>query len=311
MNRLMTAGMILIVCFLHGCDNGSELTLTGSGTIEATEVMVSAKTRGEVVRIVFNEGDSVEKGDILAEIDVEQLALQKNVTAAGLSELDWNEKIIRKDMETSSEGVKQAEVTLANVEKNRTRTANLLKDNAATQERMDSIETERELAVSRLRAAEKNHDGLKTRLQSLTATREKIEANLGLLDNQIADGIIESPLNGVVIEKFIEQGEVVNFGIPICTVAELSSVWLTIYVGEEDLGKTALGGKARVHIDSHPERVFEGTVTWISPEAEFTPKNVQTKESRVDLVYAVKITIDNNEGIFKIGMPADAYIEGL
>ncbi len=109
----------------------------------------------------------------------------------------------------------------------------------------------------------------------------------------------------------LEPGEIVNFATPLCIIADISTVWLNIYVGEEMLGKLVIGGKADIRVDSHPDVVFEGKITRISQRAEFTPKNVQTKDSRVDLVYAVKITTDNPEGIFKIGMPADVYIEGL
>ena len=311
MNRILTAAVIVAIWSIYGCENGEESHFTGSGTIEATEIMVSAMTRGKVNHFTLKEGDYVNKGYIIAEIDVESLELQRAVTASGLGELEWNKKIVEKELETAAEAITQAEITLSGVQKNHDRIAHLFKDNAATMEQMDKSDTELELAVSRLRSAEKQLESIKTRKGSLKATREKIEANLRLLDRQIEDGTVTSPVDGVVIEKFVEQGEVVNFGSPVCTIANISSVWLIIYVGEEDLGKIALGGKARIHIDSYPERYFEGMVTWISPRAEFTPKNVQTKESRVDLVYAVKIVLDNDEGIFKIGMPADAYIEGL
>ena len=311
MNRILTAAVIVAIWSIYGCENGKESHFTGSGTIEAIEIMVSAMTRGKVNLFTLKEGDYVNKGYIIAEIDVESLELQRAVTASGLGELEWNKKIVEKELETAAEAITQAEITLSSVQKNHDRIAHLFKDNAATMEQMDKSDTELELAVSRLRSAEKQLESIKTRKGSLKATREKIEANLRLLDRQIEDGTVTSPVDGVVIEKFVEQGEVVNFGSPVCTIANISSVWLIIYVGEEDLGEITLGGKARIQIDSYPERYFEGVVTWISPRAEFTPKNVQTKESRVDLVYAVKIVLDNDEGIFKIGMPADAYIEGL
>ena len=311
MNRILTAAVIVAIWSIYGCENGEESRFTGSGTIEATEIMVSAMTRGKVNLFTLKEGDYVNKGYIIAEIDVESLELQRAVTASGLGELEWNKKIVEKELETAAEAITQAEITLSNVQKNHDRIAHLFKDNAATMEQMDKSDTDLELAVSRLRSAEKQLESIKTRKGSLKATREKIEANLRLRDRQIEDGTVTSPVDGVVIEKFVEQGEVVNFGSPVCTIANISSVWLIIYVGEEDLGKITLGGKARIQIDSYPERYFEGVVTWMSPRAEFTPKNVQTKESRVDLVYAVKIVLDNDEGIFKIGMPADAYIEGL
>jgi len=311
MNKILLSVMMAIVLLTYGCETENNTPFTGSGTIEATEIMVSAQTRGEIKHLTFQEGDSVIKGSILAEIDVEQLVLQRNVTAAGLSELAWNEKIVQKEIEASSETVKQASITLSNIQKNRDRIAHLFNENVATQEQLDKIETERELALSKLHAAEKQLEGKKIRAGSLVAVREKIEANLRLLNRQIEDETVSSPVDGVVIEKYVEQGEVVNFGTPMCTIAVMTPVWLTIYAGEEQLGKISLGGKALISIDSYPDRRFEGEVTWISPRAEFTPKNVQTKESRIDLVYAVKITIDNRERIFKIGMPADAYLEGL
>ena len=154
-------------------------------------------------------------------------------------------------------------------------------------------------------------EGLRAKSGSFDASREKINASLRLLDYRITKGAVVSTSDGIIIEKFIEQGELAVPGKPIFSIADLSTMRLTIYVSEEMLGTVKIGSKAKIYVDSFPEKTFEGTVSWISSEAEFTPKNVQTRESRVELVYAVRISADNNEGIFKIGMPADAIIEGL
>lgn len=309
MKRIFVTAALIVA--LAGCTAENRKDFTGSGTIEATEVTVSAQARGEITALNVEEGTTIAKDAVIATIDTEESALQKTAAEAGLEELAANKTILRRELDAAGEAVKQAAATLANTEKNRARFANLLADNAATAEQVDRIGTEYELAVSRKRAAEKQLDVLKSRIGALDTTHEKIERELAIIDKHIADGVVTAPLDGVVIDTFVERGEVVNYGSPVCTVADLKNVWLMIYVGEEDMGKITLGQKAKVRIDSFPGRDFAGAVAWLSQKAEFTPKNVQTKESRVDLVYAVKIVIDNSEGVFKIGMPADASIEGL
>ena len=311
MNRWMFLTGMLIILTIHGCKSTEKEPFAGSGIIEAKEVTISSQSQGELLILAFEEGDHVQKNQTIAEVDAENLKLSRDVASADLADVSWNEKILEKEIAVSKETVSQASITLSNVQKNRDRIYNLFQQNAATQESLDKAETELALSISRLQNAEKQLALNKTRLSALGAKREKIEANLRLLDKQIADSKITSPVDGIVIEKFKEQGEVVNYGSPVCTIADLVTVWLNVYVSEDMIGKLSVGGKADVRIDSHPEKRFEGRITWISPRAEFTPKNVQTKDSRVDLVYAVKITLENPDGIFKIGMPADVYIEGL
>jgi len=303
--------LTIMIAVAAGCLGREEQPFTGSGTFETHEIRVSAQSNGELLTVSFEEGGNVRKGQVLAEIDVESLRLQRAVTAAGLDELSWNEKAVDRETAAAQETIKQAESTLDNIKKTRDRLASLFEQGAATRDRLDGVETEFDVASSRLKAAENQLAGLKAKKGGIGAAREKISASLDLLDYQIGKGAVISPSDGAIIKKFIEQGELAVPGTPICTLADLSSMDLVIYVGEEMLGKIKLGAKARIYIDSYPEKSFEGAITWISQEAEFTPKNVQTKESRADLVYAVKITADNSEGIFKIGMPADAAIEGL
>ena len=308
MNRLVPLALTACISLSYGCNNGDEQSFTGSGTFEATEILVSAQSNGELLEITFDEGDHVTKGRTLAEIDAESLRLQRDVTASGLDELTWNEKIAEREIAAAEETVNQAQASLEILTKTRDRIKNLFGQGAATRDRLDKSETELSVAVSQLKAAGSKLSGIRAKLGSLNAGRETINARLKLLDYQISKSTVTSPADGIVIEKFTECGELVTIGTPICSIADLKSMWLTIYVGGEMLGKIQIGSGADIHIDSHPDQVFKGKVSWISQEAEFTPKNVQTRESRVDLVYAVKISVDNREGIFKIGMPADAYI---
>lgn len=128
------------------------------------------------------------------------------------------------------------------------------------------------------------------------------------LRRRLADTVVKAPRAGTVTTRAREAGEYVAPGTPLFTIADLSTVFLTIYVPEPSLGKIALGQEADVSVDGMPERSFRGQVTKIAEEAEFTPKNVQTQDARAQLVFAVDITIENSEGVFKIGMPADARI---
>ena len=304
---IATTGLVLVT----GCGNNRDVSYTGTGTFEATEVTVSAEVPGRLVAVNIEEGDTVHRDDVIAEIDDGSLTREKAVTASTLEEITWNGKTIDSEMTVSKEAVAQARTALDNLEKTRTRIENLVEQGAATRDRLDSVLTETDIAKSRLRAAERQLSVLEAKKGTLGATREKIDAQLDLLDYRIGKSRILSPIDGVVLEKLAEAGELAGAGTQVCTIADMNDMWLTIYISEELLGKVKIGGAADIRIDSHPDRRFPGKVTWVADEAEFTPKNVQTRESRADLVYEVRISVDNPEGIFKIGMPAEAYIEGI
>lgn len=299
------------LALITGCGNNRDVSYTGTGTFEATEVTVSAEVPGRLTSVNIREGDTVTPGDVIAEIDDGTLTRERTVTASALEEITWNGKTIDREMTVARESVTQARTALDNLEKTRTRIENLVKQGAATRDRLDSVMTETNIATSRLRAAERQLSVLEAKKGTLGATRDRTNAQLDLLDYRIGKSRILSPINGVVLEKLAETGELAGAGTPICTIADMNDMWLTIYISEGLLGKVKIGGPAKVRIDSHPDRRFPGTVTWVADEAEFTPKNVQTRESRADLVYEVRISVDNPEGIFKIGMPAEAYIEGV
>jgi len=304
-------GFALPLLTVWGCGEGIDPSFAGSGVIEATEVTISAKTAGTIIEFAVDEGSRVEQGGPIARIDSETAVLQRVVAAADLADIDWNDRILSREIDSVREQVSQAKIRRDLVQKTRDRLENLLADGAATVDRLDAARTEFEIGESAVRAAETRLAEATVRRGALTARRDKLEANLKLLDKVIADGTIIAPLSGEVIETYAEAGEMAAPGSPLCTIADLSTVKLRIYANEMLLGKLKLNGPVKVGVDSHPEERFDGAITWISPVAEFTPKNVQTRESRADLVYAAEITLPNPNGIFKIGMPADAYIEGI
>jgi len=158
-------------------------------------------------------------------------------------------------------------------------------------------------------STEKQKQDLKSRYKVAMAQLDAAKAGVDLAQQALQYCHISAPVDGVVTHKLVETGELVGPGTPVFTITELNPVRLMVYVTEKELGKVKIGQDADVSIDSYPDRFFPGRVIYISPVAEFTPKNVQTKEERVKLVFGVKIEIPNPEGILKPGMPADAAIK--
>lgn len=181
-----------------------------------------------------------------------------------------------------------------------------------------NYELKRDEAGASLRATETDLKRIEQIFQKKTATQKQMDdaqaahdlakARFGLAEKALADCTITAPMDGVITTRSREEGEYVNPGTPLVTLSRLDEVWLSVYVPEDRLGKIKIGQSARVKIDGD-KKLYDGKVTFISPEAEFTPKNVQTPDERAKLVYRVKITLSNSEGIFKPGMPADGYLE--
>ena len=178
-------------------------------------------------------------------------------------------------------------------------------------EQIDAAAAQVQRAVGSLKMAESNALEIKRREQELTFRRSEIErarASLALIDTQLADTIAASPVDGVVLVKAADVGEVLAAGMTVVTVGDIDHPWLRAYINETDLGRVKLGAKARITTDSYPGKVYEGRVSFIASEAEFTPKQIQTQEERVKLVYRIKIDVDNPRHELKSNMPADAEI---
>ncbi|MDY6832325.1 MAG: efflux RND transporter periplasmic adaptor subunit [Thermodesulfobacteriota bacterium] len=285
---------LLALVWIAGCGRSHEPGFLGSGTLEATEVVISAQTGGTITDLTREEGQKAAAGDLLAVIDVEKLELQRNRLAAGLAEVAANRI-------AADAAVAQAEETLANVETQYRRIKELHDRGSATQKQLDDITTQ--LAVAKNQVA-----GARAQLPMLDAKKAQIEAEMALADRQIADGRVTSPINGTVVEKYMEAGETAMPGSRIYKLADLGRFWVHIYVAAEDLGNITIGQKAEVRADA-VDTPFTGTIAWTSPEAEFTPKNVQTRKSRSELVYAVKVILDAGADVLKIGMPVEVYAQ--
>ena len=292
---------LLIICVLTGvllftsCSGEKDNGAYSSGTLEATEILVSAETAGQIVLLNVEEGDQVTAGQVIAQIDSEKICLQKRQVLAGLEELSLN-------LQNASRAIDLAKDNLDNTRKKYDRIKALLADESTTQQNFDDVETA-------FKATKTKYQNALTSLDALKAKQKQINAQLALINQQLADTRILAPVSGTVIEKYIDLGELARPGGPLFLIADLSKMWIKMYITEADFGRVKQGGRARLETGLEPPQTFTGTITWISPKAEFTPKNVQTKEARADLVYAVKVVVDNPDGLLKIGMPADVYVE--
>jgi len=314
------ASVLLAAAILLSCQNSKDRSvISASGTIEAIEVNVASKTSGQVEKMLVDEGSQVKIGDNLAVIDSSSLAIQLAQAQAGVDLAEAQLQLLVKgarieDIRQAEEAIKQAEANLKIAQDDRDRFRDLFAKQSATAKQNQDAEARYTVARAQYEAARQALEKWKkyARPEEIKSARARLDqavASRDLLKKAISDSTITSPTAGIVTNKAIEQGEFVGPGTTLLTIADLSEVHLDIYVTEIELGKIRLGQEAEVTIDSYPGRAFKGTVSFISPEAEFTPKNVQTKEERVKLVFRVKIQVPNPENILKPGMPADALLQ--
>lgn len=234
---------------------------------------------------------------------------QKDLAAANLSlaqAISYQTQLREQEVAAAAYAVQQAEVNVALAR------ANALQ-NRLRQEEITTAKAGVFSAKSNERVAAAGIRQVRIRQEALSlaiAQRKAAEETIRLLEEQIAETEIRAPFSGTVTHKIVGEGEVVSPGAPILTLADLSKATLTIYISGNDLARVRLGQSVQVRVDGDP-RTFEGIVSYISPNAEFTPRNIQTKDERVKLVYAVKISLPNPEGVFKAGMPADAVINAF
>jgi HlyD family secretion protein len=291
---------------LAGCGNNRDGTIEASGTIEGTAVNIGAEVSGRVAAVLVDEGSTVRTGDTLVVIDDTDYHIQLRQAEANL---DAAEAQLRLALEGSrEEDITQAKSAFQNAERDYRRMEGLLATQTVTQKQFDDAE-------ARYIAAQQTYQKLarglrKDEIATLRARRDQAGAQADQLRKKVRDCRVLSPSDGTVTLRGVEPGELVTPGSRLLRLTDLRSVKLTIYVKETDLAGVAVGGSARVRIDSAKDTTFTGRIVYVSPEAEFTPKNVQTTEERTKLVFAVRIQIPNPGGILKPGMPADAVIGG-
>ncbi len=277
---------------LFSCSNGEKAD--GYGNFEATEITISSEANGKLEFLNLEEGQVLEKGEVVGLVDTLQLYLNKQqllaskVTVASKSGGVWSQVSVLNQQ-------------LKNAKTEQQRIQNMFAENAATQRQVDQ-------ANSKVEVLKKQIQNVETQNAPIVNEVKSIDAKVAQIADQISKSKITNPIKGTVLTQFAEPGEIVSFGKPLYKVADLEEMILRVYVSETQLPNIKIGQEVTVKIDSGEEmKNYSGTISWISASAEFTPKIIQTKEERVNLVYAVKVTV-KNDGSLKIGMPAEMWI---
>ena len=304
MTRLALLLALTPLLLLPACSGGDGGSIESSGTIEGTDITLASEVVGKVLSVRVNEGARVGIGDTLAVIDNAEYTIQLRQARATQRAQESAYRLVLEG--SRREDILQSEAAYRTAEADYKRMKDLLASSTVTQKQYDD-------AYNRYVAAEQTYQKLltgsrKQEVEAAMARAESAAAQADLLEKKVRDCVITAPAEGTVTLRGIEPGEYVSPGAPVFRVTNLDRVKLMIYVAEADLGKIRTGQDASIFVDSHPDRPFPGTIVYISPIAEFTPKNVQTKEERTKLVFAVKVEADNPEGILKPGMPADASV---
>lgn len=288
MNRLIRYS--LAVLLLWSCTRTERSDAYGN--FEAVEVTLSAQANGQILFLDILEGDQVHAGDTLGLVDTTDLHLMKDQLMQNIGVLDARLRSIRSQVKVQEQQRKNLLVDKERLDK-------LFADGAATQKQMDDIQGNLDLVEQQIEAT-------RVQQESVYAERSSLEAQIRQVTENISKSWIISPISGTVLSKFAEKGEVTGFGKPVSRLADLSSMELKVFISGDQLPYLNIGNEVNVLIDKDKDgfRELKGKVSWISSRAEFTPKTIQTKEERVNLVYAAKVVVAN-DGSLKIGMPGE------
>lgn len=319
MKKLKAFFLPAAVILLYSCGGKDKEVIEASGTIEATNVTVAAKIGGQVKKIFVNEGDKVDAGDTLMLMDHDLLAIQLRQANAAVDASNAQLQLLKRgarieDIAQAEEALKQAKTNFEFALATKERNEKLFQSNSITKQQWDDISARYNVASAQFNSANENLKKIKNlarpeEIKQAEANLDKQIAAADLLKKNISDSYVTAPIGGIVVKKFIEAGESASPMSSLIMLSDLSYVDLVIYVSETELGKVKPGQAANVSVDSFPGKTFKGKVIYISPTAEFTPKNIQTKDERIKLVFAVKIHIPNPNLELKDGVPADAVVE--
>jgi len=320
MKKLRISLTVFLLLLLISCNGNDNLKpIEASGTIEATNITISSKTTGNILTINFPEGAKVNAGDTIIIIDHELLGIQLQQAIAGKDAAEAQLNLMLagarvEDINQAEQNLNQAKVNYQTAERDKERMQSLYNSNSITKKQYEDAVARYDLMSAQYKAAQENFNKVqkifrKEEIDQARANFNKANAGVELLKKNIRDCYVTSPINGFITKSFVERGESVTPMSSLFKLSDLDDVKLVIYVSTEELSYVKLGQEAEITIDAFKDKVYKGNITYISPEAEFTPKNIQTKDERTKLVFAVKITIPNKDYELKSGMPADAKVK--
>ncbi|MES2849362.1 MAG: HlyD family efflux transporter periplasmic adaptor subunit [Bacteroidota bacterium] len=298
---------ILSAALLSACNSNKE-KFDASGTFEAAdEVIVSSELPGKITSFTVQEGASIGKDSIVGSIDAVNVSLQKEQVEASIKALGEKTADLAPQVALLQDQLKVQQSQLNNLLHEKTRIENLLKADAATGKQLDDINAQIDVVKKQMGVTTQQinvqRSNVNTQNRSVLSEAEPLQKRVAQLKDQERKAFILNPVNGTVITKYAEEGEITSAGKALYKVADLSTLTLRAYITGTQLSAIKLNQPVKVFIDSSTSayKEYNGTIYWISDKAEFTPKTIQTKEERANLVYAVKIKV-KNDGLLKIGM---------
>ena len=277
---------------LLSCNNDKD-NCDATGSFEATEIVVSSQANGRILTFSLNEGDRLQQGQMVGVIDSTQLHLQKMSILSNARGVRAQQPDIRKQTASIQEQIRTQEREKARVKR-------LLESNAANQKQLDDIESQIDVLQKQLLALTST---LEKNSENISAQSSTLEIQVAQLDDQLEKTRIVSPIAGTVINRYAEAGELATIGTPLFKIADTDTMDLRAYVTNDQLARIKLNDEVTVRVDDGEGNMksYSGKITWISSKSEFTPKAIQTKNERANLVYALKIAVPN-DGFLKIGM---------
>jgi HlyD family secretion protein len=303
--KLLIAIFLLPIIF-SSCKNNKD-EYDASGTFEATETIVSAEASGVIKSFKIDEGQILDPGQQIGCIDTTQLYLKKKQLEAQVKAMGYKLPDISEQTAQFKQQAAVTQSTLDHLLKEKTRTENLVRADAATPKQLDDINAQIETVKQQIKAIYKQGEAqtsaLKTLRSGISADVSPLYFQIEQLNDQLQKSKIINPVKGTILTKFAEENEMATIGKPLYTIADLSTITLRAYITGDQFSAIKLGQKVKVLVDdaSGKSRQYEGTIEWINNKAEFTPKTIQTKDERANLVYAIKIRV-KNDGTLKIGM---------
>ncbi len=287
--------------------NGNDASYDATGTFEADEVIVSSELAGKILRFDVEEGMQLSKDSAVGLIDATSIALQKEQVEANIVALGEKTTDVSPQIQLLENQLAVQQSQLQNLQHEKTRTENLLRQDAATGKQLDDINAqidvaEKQLSVTRQQISVQRSN-IATQNRGIMSEGKPLEKKVAQLQDQLQRASIVNPINGTVTTKYAEMGEVTAAGKALYKIADLSTITLRAYITGTQLSTVKLGQQVTVLADDGAKKYksFPGTITWISDKAEFTPKTIQTKDERANLVYAIKVKV-KNDGYLKIGM---------
>jgi len=306
LKQLQSAGIWIIAVSLAACNSNNE-KFDASGTFEADEVIVSSELNGKILSFDVDEGSVLKKDSTVGTIDAVNIALQKEQVEANIASLREKTSDVNPQVKLLQEQLTVQQAQLSNLEHEKKRIENLLKEDAATGKQLDDINYQVDALQKQMNVTQQQinvqKSNVSTQNRSILSEGKPLAKNIAMLEEQLSKSKIINPVAGTVLTKYAEAGEITAAGKALYKIADLSVITLRAYITGTQLSQVKLGQQVKVLVDDGKNKYKEltGTITWISDKAEFTPKTIQTKDERANLVYAVKIKV-KNDGFLKIGM---------